>query len=235
MNQVQRGSRVIRWTAGVVGVTVVGYAAVVGANWLRYGRTSAPRPDERDPLLDRVMPEYEVAERHHVQVDAPAATTLAAAADVDFAQSALIGAIFRARELVLGATPDVGSAPQGLLAQTTSLGWRRLAEVPGREVVMGAVTQPWWPDVVFRGLPPDEFRDFCAPDHVKIAWTLRADPTAAGASIFRTETRVMTTDAAARAKFRWYWARFAPGIVLIRYEMLRLLKAEAERRAAAGR
>jgi hypothetical protein len=96
---------------------------------------------------------------------------------------------------------------------------------------MGAVTQPWLPDVVFRGLPPETFRSFGEPDHVKIVWTLRADPVDARTSTFRTETRVVTTDAAARTKFRWYWARFSPGIVLIRYAMLRLLRAEAERRA----
>lgn len=231
MSQTHVVTRVIRWTAGALGMSAVGYATVVGASWLRYGRTDAPGPEESDPLLDSFMPAYDVAERHHVQVAASAATTLAAAAAVDLAQSPLIRIIFRARELVLGATADGGVTPKGLLAQTTALGWRVLAEVPGREVVVGAVTQPWLPDVVFRGLTPDAFRTFDEPDHVKIVWTLRADPVDAATSIFRTETRVMTTDGSARAKFRWYWARFSPGIVLIRLAMLRLLKAEAERRA----
>lgn len=31
--------------------------------------------------------------------------------------------------------------------------------------------------------------------------------------------------------FRWYWARFSPGIILIREISLRLVKKEAERRA----
>lgn len=231
MSQTHAVTRLIRWTATGVGAVALGYATIVARSWLRYGHRGTPTPDERDPLLDRFMPEYDVAERHHVRVAAPAATTLAAAADVDFAQSALIRSIFRARELVLGATPDDRAKPKGLLAQTTSLGWRVLAEVPGRVVVVGAVTQPWLPDVVFRGLRPEEFRSFDAPDHVKIVWTLRADPVDATTSVFRTETRVMTTDVNARARFRWYWARFSPGIVLIRYAMLGLLKAEAERRA----
>ena len=98
---------------------------------------------------------------------------------------------------------------------------------------MGAVTQPWEANVVFRPLPPAEFVAFDEPDYVKIAWTLRADPVDDNESIFRTETRVMTTDAVARRKFRWYWARFSPGIVVIRRVMLGLLKNEAERRATA--
>jgi hypothetical protein len=49
--------------------------------------------------------------------------------------------------------------------------------------------------------------------------------------MFHTETRVTTTDQTARTKCRWYWARFSPGIVLIRRVTLGLLKTDAERRA----
>jgi hypothetical protein len=42
---------------------------------------------------------------------------------------------------------------------------------------------------------------------------------------------VATTDPSARAKFRRYWVMVSPGVLLIRREMLRLVKREAERRA----
>jgi hypothetical protein len=177
------------------------------------------------------MPEYEVAERHQVRVMAPPEVTLSAATETDLQQSGVIRGIFRAREMVLGAQPNAVTRPNGLLAEMKSLGWRVLAEQPGREIVVGAVTQPWLANVVFRGLPPDEFRAFQDPGYVKIVWTLRADPVGPAESIFRTETRVTTTDLTARTKFRWYWARFSPGIVLIRRLLLRNLKKEAEYRA----
>jgi hypothetical protein len=63
----------------------------------------------------------------------------------------LVRAIFKTREVVLGSEPDALARPRGLLALTKSIGWGVLAEIPGREVVMGAVTQPWYADVVFRG------------------------------------------------------------------------------------
>jgi hypothetical protein len=113
------------------------------------------------------------------------------------------------------------------------LGWGVLDEIPGREIVFGAVTRPWEANVVFRALLPDAFAAFNEPDYVKIAWTLRADPIDARESIARTETRVTTTDPGAREKFRRYWAVFSPGIVLIRRVMLKRVKAEAERRAVA--
>jgi len=241
MNGMHGVARVMRWTAGGLGLMAVGYATVVATTWYRYGHVPSASLDERDALLDQFMPEYEVAERHHVRVAAPAAMALSAAADTDLQQSTIVRAIFSARELVLGAEPDAETRPKGLLAQTTSLGWRVLAEKPGREIVAGAVTQPWLPNVVFRGLAPEEFRAFHDPGYVKIVWTLRADPVGESESIFRTETRVTTTDQTARTKFRWYWARFSPGIVLIRRVMLGLLKTDAERRrglsgeSAAGR
>ena len=235
MSQTHAMTRAIRWTAGGFGLVAMGYAAVLATTWSRYGHVTSASPEERDPLLDQYMPDYDVAERHHVRVAAPAAITLSAATHTDLDQSRIVRAIVRARELVLGARPDGVTRPTGLVAQTTSLGWRVLAETPGREVVVGAVTQPWLPNVVFRGLAPEEFRAFHEPGYVKIVWTLRADPVGDTESIFRTETRVLTTDPVARAKFRWYWARFSPGIVLIRRVALRLLKTDAERRALEAR
>jgi len=220
----------LKWTAGAVALAAGGYATYVGAAWLRYGHPRPPSAEDRDPLLDQFMPIYEVVERHHIRVDAPADVTFAAACDQDLMASQISRAIFRTRELVLGADPDARARPRGLVALTKSLGWGVLAEVPGREIVMGAVTQPWNANVVFRPLPPEEFAAFHEPDYVKIVWNLRVEPTGAGTSVFRTETRVVTTDAAARSKFRWYWARFSPGIWLIRRLSLGPMRRDAERR-----
>ena len=95
---------------------------------------------------------------------------------------------------------------------------------------MGAVTQPWKADVVFTPIAPDRFLEFSKPDHVKIVWTLEAEPLGPALTRFRTETRVLATDEEARKKFRsyWRWARF--GIVLIRLLMLPALRREAQRR-----
>lgn len=219
--------------ASMVGLAAASYATFVGAAWLRYGHGAAAAADEADAFLDRFMPEYEVVERHHIRVAAPADVTFGALMDMDLEDSRIIRAIFKGREVLLGADADAKTHVHGLVALTTKLGWRVLTELPRREIVMGAVTQPWKANVVFRGLPPDEFAAFHEPEYVKIAWTLRADEASDGGSIARTETRVVATDADARRKFRWYWARFSPGIVLIREVSLRLVKKEAERRARA--
>jgi hypothetical protein len=221
------------WLAAGIGVAAGVYGVVAGTTWWRYGDPPAADADELDPLLDRFMPAYEIAERHHIRVEAPAEITLATAREMDLFQSPVARAIFRARELLLGAEPDAAPRLAGLLAQVQSMGWVVLAEVPGREVVVGAVTKPWQANVTFRGVPADEFTAFGEPDYVKIVWTLRADALGPDVSVFRTETRAVATDAAARAKFRRYWSMVSPGIVLIRLSMLRPVAREAGRRARA--
>ena len=225
-----------RGIAAGVGLAAASYGAYVATTWLRYGHVAHDtHSDDSDALLDKFMPTYEVAERHHVRVAAPAEITLKAATEMDLQHSGIVSRIFKAREWVMRSHAARDQEIRAFLPQMRALGWGMLAEIPGREIVMGAATQPWMADVVFRPLPPEEFAAFHEPDYVKIVWTLRADSLGAGESIFRTETRVATTDATARAKFRRYWSFMSPGIILIRRMLLGPLKADAERRARAAR
>jgi hypothetical protein len=128
--------------------------------------------------------------------------TLAVARNLDVLDLPVVRALVRGRELIIGATPDRQSRPHAVIAEMQSIGWGVLADVPDREILMGAVTRPWDANVVFRAVPPGEFASFHDPGYVKIVWTLRADPTDGGHSIFSTETRAIATDPIARSKFR---------------------------------
>lgn len=167
-------------------------------DWLaRYGQPRRPRRDEADPLLECFMPAPEVVERHHLALAAPPEIAFAAAQQAELDSSRIIRAIFRARELILRAKPDETPRHQPMIEMMKAIGWGMLAETPC-ELVFGAVTEPWQPNPVFRPLPANEFAAYHRPGHVKIAWTLRVDPTGDGGSIFRTETRAVATDAVVR-------------------------------------
>lgn len=222
-----RMAKVIGVGAALTASSWAGYAAVT---WWRYGTVA--KHGREDPLLDRFLPGYEVRERHETRVAAPAATTWAAALDLDLQRSGMVRAIFSGRDLLMGAKASGRSRPRRFLDEVLALGWRVLAEEPGREIVLGAVTQPWQADVVFRGLDPDEFAAFDEPGYAKLVWNFRVEPAGVDASVFQTETRVSTTDPASRERFRRYWSVFSPGILLIRHESLRLIRREAERRIA---
>jgi hypothetical protein len=221
----------VKGAATAAALGAASYAAYVGTTWLRYGHPSAPTRDQADTLLDRFMPRYHVAERHQIGVAAPREVTFGALMDVDLRDSRVIRAIFKGRQILLGADADKQPDARGLVAMTKALGWGVLAEEPGREIIMGAVTQPWKANVVFRSLAPHEFASFCEPGYVKIVWTLRADVAGPGESIARTETRGIATDPEARRKFRSYWAKFSPGVFFIRAISLRMVRKEAERRS----
>ena len=221
-----RSGRIFMGAAAVAaGSALAAWATYAGVTWLRYGATVR----RKDELLDCYLPACEVAECHEIEVAAPAAATYAAAKEIDLDDSGVCRTIFRARELLLGGerkSEDSGS----LLARALALGWGVLAEEPGRRLVVGAVTQPWRGNVEFHALPPEQFAAFDTPGYAKIAWTLGAEPRGPARSIFRTETRVATTDAKSRRRFRLYWSVFSPGILIIRSRSLALVKAEAERR-----
>jgi hypothetical protein len=226
---------VTKWIGAVIGFAAGAYGMFVIGMWRRYGSPATASQEDEDTALDHFMPRYDVVERHRVRIQAPAAVTFAAAKEMDLFQHPVIRAIFKARELILGSAPDRQSRPRGIVDQTKALGWVVLQEDADREILMGAVTRPWEPNVVFRSIAPDAFAAFSEPGYVKIVWTLRADPARGSFSMFRTETRAVATDDEAGRLFRRYWSFLSPGIGLIRWLSLMPLKREAEGRAVSRR
>jgi hypothetical protein len=222
----------IRWMGRGAALAVTTYASYVVIAWCRYGRPrSVDHAQRSDVYLYRLMPIYDIVERHRTQIAAPAELTFSVARSLHLRRSRLINVIFKARELVLGGDSEEDGNEMGLADQAKAWGWGVLAEEPGHEIVFGAVTQPWVANPVFRALTPTEFLSFHEPGYVKIAWTLRADSLDATNSVAVTETRVAITDPTSRAKFRQYWSFVSPGVILIRRLALRLVRVEAERLA----
>jgi hypothetical protein len=181
-------------------------------------------------LLDRFIPLPDVRERFETTVRAPAAVVMEVATTFDMQSLPSVRTIIWLRERFMRAASHAPRRPQGLLEETTKLGWGVLAEEPDRLVVMGARCQPWLADVKFVAIGPQDFAAYAKPSQVKIAWSLEAVETAPNVTRFAQETRAIATDAAARAKFLryWRWARF--GIVAMRLLMLPAVRREAEQR-----
>ena len=184
MNDTRRGWSAAKLLASGAGLAAASYALCAGLTWWRYGQPlRSEGPQDADDLLDRFMPLYEAVERHSRRVTAPADIALAAACELDLSRSLIVQSLFKTRAWFLGTSSKDTLEAQELLVQMKKLGWRVLAEIPGREIVVGAVTQPWMADVVFQGVSPDEFAAFNQPGFVKIVWTLRADPVGIGESL----------------------------------------------------
>ena len=178
--------------------------------------------------IERFIPAWDVRSYHETIVQAPANTVFAVAEHLDLQSIPLVRAIFWLRGKIMRASSSPQRRPAGLVEMTKSLGWGELSSQPGRELVMGAVTQPWLADVKFTPVPPDQFLAFGEPDRVKIVWTIEAVPIEPALTLLRTETRVRATDMIAREKLLRYW-RFAQyGIQLIRWLHLPAVRRAAE-------
>ena len=179
--------------------------------------------------LDDFIPMPFVRERHEITVAAPGYIVFETACDFDLLSIPIVRAIFRLRAILMRAAPPPRRWT-GLVAETRSLGWGTLVEVPDRLHLAGAVCQPWVGNVVFTPIPPERFASYSQPDMVKIVWTLEAEPLGAERTRLATETRVEPTDLAARRKFRRYWRKAGMGILLSRWLGLPAMRRKAERR-----
>src|SRR5689334_6255378 len=93
MSTTHRFRTALKWTAGAVGFAAGTYAGSIGVTWLRYGHPEQPDTDDADAFLERFMPAYDVAERRHIAVAAPADVTFVVACEADLMASPFIQAI----------------------------------------------------------------------------------------------------------------------------------------------
>ncbi|HEY1306924.1 MAG TPA: hypothetical protein VGF24_25395 [Vicinamibacterales bacterium] len=186
------------------------------------------RPMREHSPAARFMPEPDAYDAHEIVIRAPADVVFDSAANIDLGTLPIVRAIFWARSTLIGDTA-VNRVPQGIVAETLSLGWGVLDCVPGRMIVVGAAARPWAKNVTFRAIEPSRFVEFREPNLVKIVWTIEADAIDPRVTRLRTETRAQATDGAARRKFALYWIAFNLGIHFIRWSMLRAVRREAER------
>lgn len=103
-----------------------------------------------------------------------------------------------------------------------------LANVPDREIVLGLTGRFWWPTGGLVRLRPSELAAFHEPGYAQAVWSYQIFPVGHGCAL-TTETRVRSTDDAARRALRRYWRVVGPFSGLIRRRALAAVAADAER------
>ncbi len=101
-----------------------------------------------------------------------------------------------------------------------------LADVPYRELVMGAAAQVWRRRPVWAQLPPEVFAAFDHPGWCKLTWGLRVDHRPSGGSWITLELRVAGTDREALARVRRHWNLLVPLARAVTGPCLRRLEGE---------
>jgi hypothetical protein len=100
-----------------------------------------------------------------------------------------------------------------------------LSRIPPRELVRGLVA-----GAGKRDWSPEAFAAYPGPGF-KLAWGFAVTALGEGSCRIDTETRVLCCDAATRRWFTLYWFVIRPWSGLIRRDMLRLMRRQAQARA----
>lgn len=172
-------------------------------------------------LIDEVMPDFDATIIEHVVIDASPEAVHETARDMDFLQirSPLVDAVMFVRGLPgriarrLSARPAPAPPPAMRLADLFDdpadpdglAEWLALGEVPGRELVFGAIGKVWQPDIDWQPVTSDAFREFAEPDYAKIVAGFSIRNYGADRTLLSYEARTAGTDDAARRKFLRYW------------------------------
>jgi hypothetical protein len=171
-------------------------------------------------LIDDYMPAFDVSERHHVKVRASLDEVYAQVRRLDMSDAKLMKLLFRLRGLP---TPR-----RLMLDDMLKTGFGILDERVGEEFLLGLVGRFWTPSGNIIRVKPENFREFDRSGYAKAAWNFSLTPDENGTVQLTTETRVQCTDKVSRRQFRLYWMLIGSFSGLIRKEMLRTLKRNAE-------
>ena len=183
-------------------------------------------------LIDELLPTYDVAERHHVEVRAPIEQVYAAARRLDLGGSGVVRMLFWLRGLPALFLRPSNRDQAGRLGLTLDAlldsGFVLLDERPNEELVLGLVGRFWTPSGEIQRLTPKGFRDFQRPGYAKAVWNFSLSGWAEGTTLLATETRVLCLDTTSRKRFLPYWAFVGRFSGLIRRQILRSIKRQAE-------
>jgi hypothetical protein len=183
-------------------------------------------------LIDDLLPDFQFSERHEIAVAAPAERVYGELLNIDLSASLLIKSLLWLRTLpsrVRGAP----RRPAGRLTMEGVLGdgFVILDQDPPNEIVLGTIGRFWRPRGDLQRFSSGEFATFRSPGYARVAWNFTTAEES-GMTRLATETRVHCTDTSAEESFRRYWLLVRPFSGLIRREMLKAVKRQAE--AAAG-
>ena|ERR1700716_4043484 len=188
-------------------------------------------------MIDELMPRYDVATRHTIEVRATPAAVYAALRHADFAARGVVRLLTALRALPATLVEwrrhgQVRPRRQvETLAALEKSGFVLLADIPATELVLGIEGRFWALDGG-RCTPPAENFRTTAPQAgtARAVWGFSFTPLDATRTLVTTQTRVLCADAAARHRFLPYWFVIRPASGLIRRAMLHQLRDEAERR-----
>ncbi len=170
-------------------------------------------------LLDRYMPDYAFWHRYDIVVEnGDIDTVFEIARNVDLSRSRVIPMLFKLR----------GLPTQQLTARafTRAMSWSEIEQNAPHAFLIGY----WRGQKIEPVIDLDHFMSLPEEATQKVVFSFSFHPLGRDRVRVETETRVQCLDWKSEFKFRLYWLAIKPFSALVRKEVLRLIKSEAEMR-----
>lgn len=166
-------------------------------------------------LLDKYLSAYDFNECHSIKLNALANGIYEKMISCDISRSFLIRLLFRLRGM-----------PKHLytIEHLTSVGFIKLDEQPGKEIIYGIVTTSPAFSCCQSNLSPRSFIQNTDASIIKAVINFQLQSVNNSSHIISTETRVWCGSSTMRTKFRLYWFFVKPFSQLIRRAMLKQIK-----------
>jgi hypothetical protein len=182
-------------------------------------------------LIESFVPNPDAVEIHKIEIAASREVVYRALWTADLGGSPVIKGLMTLRslpQLVLHRGHRQHPTQRVTLHTLIEAGFGRLAEEPGREIVLGVAGRFWRPTGNILPFSQENFHGPVPPGLARAVWNFTVDEVSAGRTLLSTETRVVCGDTASRVKFRAYWVVVRPFSGLIRLIMLRTVQRASE-------
>jgi len=173
-------------------------------------------------LIDKYLPAYHFNECHSVELNGFVDGIYRKMLECDFSSSLLIRFLFRIR----GISKKVCS-----IEHLTNMGFIKLDEEPGKEILFGMVTDNLMFNTCRSDVSPKDFVLKSDTTTIKAVINFKLRDKSNSQHIISTETRVWCGSKAMKSRFRYYWFFIKPFSQLIRRSMLKQMKSQIQQTA----
>ncbi len=174
-----------------------------------------------ETLIEKYLPQYTFREYHSIEVNSPVEQVYECSRDFDLSQSRVTRLLFTIRGL-----PTSRMNLQGFLED---MNFTSLEDKAPHEFLAG-----FWLKKKIESVPSYEaFSNNTISAKIKTVWNFRCQEISLGTTRLSTETRVLCIDSSTKLTFGLYWLIIRPFSGLIRLEMLKIIKTDAEARYPA--
>ena len=182
-------------------------------------------------LIESFAPHPDAVATHKIEIAASREVVYRALWTADLGGSPVIKGLMTLRsfpQIVLQRGHRSLPRQKVTLHSLIAAGFGRLAEEPGREIVLGVAGRFWRPTGNILPFNQENFSGPVPPGLARAVWNFTVDEVSAGRTLLSTETRVVCGDSVSRWKFRGYWLIVRPLSGLIRIIMLRTVRRASE-------